>query len=129
MRIGELSEATGVSTRALRYYEHQGLLRSHRRANTYREYAPNAIERVAFIQDLFSAGLSSQVIRNTLPLAGDTGPEADCSALLARVREVRDELAQQERRLAQRRKTLDSYLAGEATPRGMMATPSRQIAN
>jgi hypothetical protein len=35
-----------------------------------------------------------------------------------RVREVRDELSQQERRLAERRETLDRYLAGTSTPRG-----------
>ena len=129
VQIGELSEATGVSTRSLRYYEQQGLLQSHRRANTYREYEPDAIERVAFIQDLFSAGLSSTVIRNSLPLAGDTRTEVDCSALLVRVREVRDALVRQERRLAQRRKTLDSYLAGDATPRGMLSTSPRPVAD
>lgn len=123
VRIGQLSKATGVSSRSLRYYEEQGLLRSHRAANSYREYGPDAVEQVAFIQDLFSAGLSSQVIRDSLPVAGQTRTEAECSALLARVREVRDELARQERRLAQRRKTLDSYLAGEAAPRGIMPAP------
>ncbi|MEE2050498.1 MerR family transcriptional regulator [Nocardiopsis tropica] len=129
VRIGELSAATGTSSRSLRYYEQQGLLQSRRTANGYREYEPDAVERVAFIQDLFSAGLSSQVIRDSLPLAGHTRTEADCSALLTRVREVRDELARQELRLAQRRKTLDSYLAGEATPRGMLAASPRQAAD
>lgn len=129
VRIGELSAVTGVSRRSLRYYEQQGLLRSRRRANTYREYEPDAVEQVAFIQDLFSAGLSSQVIRDSLPLAGHTRTEADCSALLTRVREVRDELARQEQRLAQRRQTLDSYLAGEASPRGILAAPPRQAAS
>ncbi|MER5553259.1 MerR family transcriptional regulator [Streptomyces sp. NPDC002793] len=129
VRIGELSAATGVSSRSLRYYEQQGLLRSRRTANTYREYEPDAVERVAFIQDLFSAGLSSQVIRDSLPTAGHTRTEAECSALLTRVREVRDELARQELRLAQRRKALDSYLAGEVTPRGMPAACPRQAAD
>lgn len=126
MRIGELSAATGVSRRSLRYYEQQGLLRSRRSANAYREYEPDAVERVAFIQDLFSAGLSSQLIRDSLPPAGHPRTEADCSALLTRAREVRDELARQELRLAQRRKTLDSYLAGETTPRGTLAPCPRQ---
>ncbi|WP_344867213.1 MerR family transcriptional regulator [Amycolatopsis ultiminotia] len=129
MRIGELSAATGVSSRSLRYYEQQGLLCSRRTANAYREYQPEAVERVAFIQDLFSAGLSSSVIRDCLPLAGDTRAEADCSALLARIRKVRDELARQERNLAQRRKTLDSYLVGAAAPRGVPATSSQQATN
>jgi DNA-binding transcriptional MerR regulator len=122
VRIGELSEATGVSTRSLRYYEEQGLLRSRRRANSYREYSAEAVEQVAFIQDLLSAGLSSQLIRDSLPPVGQPRSPAACTALRARVREARDELARQEQRLAARRKTLDSYLAGGSTPRGMTAT-------
>ncbi|WP_084794067.1 MerR family transcriptional regulator [Actinokineospora bangkokensis] len=111
MRIGELSRATGVSTRALRYYEQQGLLRSERQPNGYREYAPESAEVVAFVQDMFHAGLSSDVIRDILPCAGGERPRGDCAALLTRVRQVRDELVQQEHRIAERRKRLDTYLA------------------
>jgi len=118
MRIGELSKATGVSSRALRYYEQQGLLHSERRPNGYREYAPESIEVVAFVQDMFHAGLSSDVVRDILPCAGDTHPRGDCTELLARVRQVRDELLRQEQHLAERRRRLDTYLAnGYETPR------------
>jgi DNA-binding transcriptional MerR regulator len=118
MRIGELSKATGVSSRALRYYEQQGLLRSERRPNGYREYAPESAEVVAFVQDMFHAGLSSDVIRDILPCAEDERPRGDCGELLTRVRQVRDELVQQERRIAERRRRLDTYLANgyEARP-------------
>ncbi|WP_329473218.1 MerR family transcriptional regulator [Streptomyces sp. NBC_01723] len=119
MRIGQLSEATGVSTRSLRYYEEQGLLHSYRQANGYRQYTSDAVEQVAFIQDLFSAGLSSQIIRESLELLVRTPSGPACAALLRRVREIRNELARQEQRLTARRKTLDSYLAGHSTPRGM----------
>ena len=111
MRIGELSKATGVSPRALRYYEQQGLLRSERRPNGYREYAPESVEVVAFVQDLFQAGLSSDVVREILPCAGDEHPRGDCIELLARVRQVRDELVRQEHHIAERRRRLDTYLA------------------
>ncbi len=111
MRIGELSKATGVSSRALRYYEQQGLLRSERRPNGYREYAPESAEVVAFVQDMFHAGLSSDVIRDILPCAGDEHPRGDCAELLTRVRQIRDELVRQEHRIAERRRRLDAYLA------------------
>lgn len=118
MRIGELSKATGVSSRALRYYEQQGLLRSERRPNGYREYAPESIEVVAFIQDLFNAGLSSDVVREILPCAQDEHPRGDCTALLTRVQQVRDELMRQEQHIAERRRRLDTYLAeGYGVPR------------
>ncbi|MGW4059327.1 MerR family transcriptional regulator [Amycolatopsis sp. NPDC004747] len=111
MRIGELSKATGVSNRALRYYEQQGLLRSERRPNGYREYDPGSVEVVAFVQDMFHAGLSSDVVREILPCARGEHPGGDCAGLVARVREVRDELLRQEHQIAERRRRLDTYLA------------------
>ncbi|WFR66202.1 MerR family transcriptional regulator [Curtobacterium flaccumfaciens] len=68
----KLSTATGVSTRALRYYEQQGLIRSQRRANGYREYGPEAVDVVAFVQDLFAVGLSSRLLREIIPCAVGT---------------------------------------------------------
>ena len=119
MRIGELSKATGVSTRALRYYEQQGLLSSNRRSNGYREFTASAVNEVAFIQDLYGAGLPSEIIKEILPCVRQEQPQGDRSALLSRVREVRDELVRQERRIAERRQNLDRYLARTAAPRGM----------
>ena len=46
MHIGELSVRTGVSRRALRYYEEQGLLLPQRQANGYRSYSDDAPLRV-----------------------------------------------------------------------------------
>ncbi|MDG4814827.1 MerR family transcriptional regulator [Micromonospora sp. WMMD956] len=116
MRIGELAKATGVSTRALRYYEEQGLLPAVRLGNGYREYGEQAVLRVAFIQDLYSAGLPSEVIRKILPCSSGQHPTGDCSALYEQVRQVRDRLARQEQLIAQRRAMLDSYLSGIASP-------------
>ena len=110
MRIGELSRITGVSTRSLRYYEEQGLLVGERLANGYRDYTPDAVDTVAFIQDLFSAGLPSDVVRDVLPCRLGQRPAGDCSALLARARQVRAALVEQEERIAQRRRTLDQFL-------------------
>jgi DNA-binding transcriptional MerR regulator len=119
MRIGELSTATGVSTRALRYYESQGLLRSERQPNGYRDYDSDAVRVVAFIQDLYRAGLPSKVIRDILPCSQPPGPNGDCAALKERIREVRDDLAAREQSIAERRQTLDAYLAGADMPRGV----------
>jgi DNA-binding transcriptional MerR regulator len=116
MRAGELSEATGVSTRALRYYEEQGLLHSDRLPNGYRDYGQEDVARVRAIQDLFAAGLSSELVREILPCLGTGRPDASCAPLEARVREVRDTLERQEQRIAERRRTLESYLAERALP-------------
>jgi len=67
MRIGDLAEATGVSTRLLRYYEEQGLLHPERSANGYRRYAHESVEVVRQIRALLYAGLPTEVIRCALP--------------------------------------------------------------
>lgn len=63
MRIGELASASGVSTRALRYYEQRGLLEAGRQSNGYREYDETAVTRVRNIRTLLDAGLSAENIR------------------------------------------------------------------
>ncbi|MFI7002537.1 MerR family transcriptional regulator [Nocardia sp. NPDC050175] len=71
MLIGELARRTSVSTRLLRYYEEQGLLRPQRDALGYRSYAEDAPEEVAHIRDMLAAGLSTEDIRSLLPCAID----------------------------------------------------------
>ncbi|MFD3823532.1 MerR family transcriptional regulator [Streptomyces sp. NPDC058625] len=77
MRIGELAERTGVSTRALRYYEEQRLLSPQRTASGQRVYPESAVNRVKLIQQLYTAGLASRLIATLLPTvdARSMGPE------------------------------------------------------
>ena len=72
MRIGELAKATGTTTRALRFYEEQGLLTAARSHNGYRRYEASAIERVRNIRYMLDAGLTVEDIRPFSPcLEGD----------------------------------------------------------
>lgn len=63
MRIGELSQRTGVSRRSLRYYEQNELLHSGRSANGWREYDESCVGRVRRIADLLRRGLTVEGIR------------------------------------------------------------------
>ncbi|MEU6196581.1 MerR family transcriptional regulator [Streptomyces sp. NPDC047061] len=67
MRIGDLAARTGVSVRSLRYYEEQGLLDSSRSSGGHRYYGEEGVDRVAYLQRLYAAGLSSQTIVSLLP--------------------------------------------------------------
>ncbi|GII84444.1 MerR family transcriptional regulator [Sphaerisporangium siamense] len=58
MRIGELARRAGVSTRALRYYEQQGLLTARRSSNGYREYDEDDLKLVAEIRSLLTVGFT-----------------------------------------------------------------------
>lgn len=77
MRIGDVAIRAGVSTRALRYYEEQGLLKSERTPSGQRTYPESAIERVKLIQQFFTAGLPSRVVMQLLPCvdSGQASPE------------------------------------------------------
>ena len=110
MRIGDLAAATGVSTRALRYYEEQGLLVSLRSAGGHRRYASDAVERVRWIQRLFAAGLSSSAILD-LPPCEPAGLDVD--ATLLRLIAARDRIDGRMRELAGTRDSLDG-LIGQA---------------
>src|ERR1700754_3001209 len=52
VKIGELADRTGVSVRALRYYEERGVLRPDRTPSGYRIFADSDVHTVAHIQTL-----------------------------------------------------------------------------
>ena len=73
MRIGELAEATGTTTKTLRFYEDSGLLPPpERTVNGYRDYDQEAIARLDFIRRGRAAGLTLAQIREVLDIR-DTG--------------------------------------------------------
>lgn len=81
MKIGQLAERTGVSAKAIRYYEDIGVLPEPTRApNGYRDYTPAAADRIDFIQDAQSAGLSLVEIQSILELRD--GGEATCGHVI-----------------------------------------------
>jgi len=108
MRIGELAQRTGVTTRALRFYEDQGLLRAGRSANGYREYDEDDLQLVKEIQTLQTVGLTLEETRpfvECLRNGHETGDSCagsievyrrkleEADALLARLGGIRGELA------------------------------------
>ncbi|MFF0836733.1 MULTISPECIES: MerR family transcriptional regulator [unclassified Streptomyces] len=62
MKIGELAERAGPSTRMLRYYESQRLLHSERGPNGYRRFQDGDVERVRTIASLIRSGLPTRLI-------------------------------------------------------------------
>ncbi|WP_217143858.1 MerR family transcriptional regulator [Streptomyces sp. AC627_RSS907] len=111
MRIGKVAEGAGVSVRALRYYEEQGLVIADRSPSGHRQYPESAIERVKFIQLLYSAGLSSKAILQLLPFL-DTLVAAP--RMTQRLKEERDRIRTQIDDLTRAHDRLDE-LIGLAT--------------
>jgi DNA-binding transcriptional MerR regulator len=67
MRIGQLSQRTGVSQRLLRYYEELGLVAPGRAYNGYRTYEESHVDIVLQIKGLLEAGLPTRIIKQLLP--------------------------------------------------------------
>ncbi|MFD2417470.1 MerR family transcriptional regulator [Amycolatopsis pigmentata] len=111
MRIGELASQAGVSVRSLRYYEEQGLLTSTRSASGQRHYQEDDVERVRFLQRLYTAGLSSRTIAELLPCV-DSPSEETSDAALARMAQERERLSEHIDDLMRTRDALDGLMAG-----------------
>ena len=58
MRIGELEKRSGASRHTLRFYESLGLINALRRDNNYREYSPQTLNDLGFIQQAQGMGFS-----------------------------------------------------------------------
>ncbi len=91
IRIGELASRSGVSVRALRYYEEQGLLQPSRSDSGQRHYPESAVERVGFFQDMYAAGLTSRNIATLLPCVDSGHTDAEQRRMLHLERQRIDE--------------------------------------
>ncbi|MEU9040437.1 MULTISPECIES: MerR family transcriptional regulator [unclassified Kitasatospora] len=117
MRIGELARRTGVTPRALRYYEEQGLLSPERRPSGYREYGDREVRAVHGIRTLLAAGLNSAAIAEILPGLPPpgrrrTGPT--CPELLAGLARERARITRQMDELEAARDLLDTIMDAAA---------------
>ena len=104
MRIGELAELVGISTRAIRHYHRVGLLpEPARRGNGYRDYSLRDAVELARVRRLVELGLSLAEVGDVL--AGDAGRE-----LAEILRELDADLAGQEAEIRRRRTRLAQLL-------------------
>jgi DNA-binding transcriptional MerR regulator len=116
MRIGEFADRSGVTAKALRYYDDVGILRpTTRTPSGYRLYGEDALQKLAFVRAAQGVGLSLGEIREVIAMR-DRG-EVPCGHVLKLIRRragelderiaemqaLRDQLAQ----LARRARRLD----------------------
>jgi MerR family transcriptional regulator, copper efflux regulator len=116
MRIGELAEQAGISTKAIRYYEQVGILTPPARTPSgYRSYDDTALGRLSFVRAAQAVGLTLGEIRQVIAFRDDgQAPCAHVTELLqrhaadleVRIRELR-QLRGELRHLAERATTLD----------------------
>ena len=123
MRIGELADRAGTTTKTLRFYEQAGLLpEPDRTPSGYRDYDPQVLDLLAFVKAAQAAGLTLAEIRDVVQVRETRGPpcghvagllDAHAADLDARIRDLtalRDEVE----RLRARARGLDPAACGDA---------------
>ncbi|WP_410601189.1 MerR family transcriptional regulator [Amycolatopsis sp. lyj-90] len=115
MRIGELARRSGVSERALRYYEAQGLLTPERRPSGYRVYGETDVAAVRRIRILLAAGLNTAQILEILPCIVDEDGwlTPDCPELVDALRQQRNRIDEAIGELETTRANLDTIIGAD----------------
>ncbi|HUI41612.1 MAG TPA: MerR family DNA-binding protein [Terriglobia bacterium] len=93
--IGKVSERTGLSVDAIRFYERRGLLeRKERSEGGFRRFNPNDVRRIHFIRRAQRLGFSLPEVRELLILQHDENGACGHvrDLLLAKLTDVRSRL-------------------------------------
>lgn len=78
MKIGEVARETGISSKAIRFYEEFGLLPDPGRTESgYRQYGQETVERLGFVSRAKQLGMSLDEIRSVLDIHDRQEPTCD----------------------------------------------------
>jgi len=112
MHISDLAAEAGVTVKAVRYYESQGLLRPRREANGYRAYTKQDVVVVREVKALLSLGLTAEQTYPFIECLRAGNERADvCPASLTAYRTRIAEVDQRIAELAELRAKLTDLLA------------------
>jgi MerR family transcriptional regulator, copper efflux regulator len=106
LSIGEVARGVGVRVETVRFYEKEGLVpEPTRRSSGHRQYPPDVVRRIRFVQAAKELGFTLKEIRELLALRVARGKTcahvkqqavtklADVDAKLAELQRMRDALA------------------------------------
>lgn len=109
MNIGEVSRASGLPAKTIRYYEDIGLMLPARSANGYREFSAQDVHKLVFLGRSRSLGFSIEECRTLLSLYEDRArASADVKAVAT---EHLERIAQKIEELEALKSTLQTLVA------------------
>ncbi|WP_248927717.1 MerR family transcriptional regulator [Paenibacillus hamazuiensis] len=131
MKISQLSKATGVSARSIRYYEKKKLIAAKRLENDYREFDETDIKRIKTIQIYLELGMSTKEILEILKCHDDYDAYADkdgfCVEMLDAYEEKRAEIAKQIEALSAVQQRLDGRIEQMKVRQALLSKASDPI--
>ena len=117
MNIGEAADLTGLSAKAIRYYEDIKLVVADRRTNGYRHYADRHLQKLTFLKRARSFGFSIEDCRELLRLyQNDHRESADVKRLAIERLADLEEKAREIERLRETLTELVEACAGDDGP-------------
>lgn len=111
MKIGELAQRTNVSTDTLRLYEKQGLIRSERRDNGYRDFDQGMVRLVNLIRLGQKMGFTLREMKEVIDVIADRALSTEETANL----------------LQQKLDDVDAKIAEMIKLRGLLADTLNQV--
>jgi len=92
MYIGEASKKTGLSIKAIRFYEEQGLIRHPERIGRYRVYKETDLELLILIKEAKALGVTLSQLKGVVSYSNG---KVDWGSIKIFLRELRQQLANQ----------------------------------
>ncbi|CAM2809136.1 MerR family transcriptional regulator [Shewanella amazonensis] len=108
MYIGEAARVTGLTIKAIRFYEQKGLLPSPQRDGRYRVYSPQHLELLRLIRDAKALGVPLTKLMAVVPAKGDT---LDWQQIRRFLEGIKQDIRAQQLRLEQQLATVDECLS------------------
>lgn len=112
MKIGEVSQESGIGIEALRFYERSGLLGTPARSNSgYRMYDEGVLERLAFIKKAQTLGFSLEEIKKIIRDAQSGASPCDevREIVRRRLKELDEKMREMQRYRHELAKTLEEW--------------------
>lgn len=112
MKIGEVSQESGIGIEALRFYERSGLLGTPARSNSgYRLYDEGVLERLAFIKKAQTLGFSLEEIKKIIRDAQSGASPCDevREIVRRRLKEVEERIKEMQRYRKELANTLEEW--------------------
>lgn len=116
-QIGEVAEMFGLSTRAIRYYEEEGLIVPVRRGRGRRNYSRSEIERIDLIASCRQIGIGMDTIAELLKVRDNGDNAAFRTALGEAIAQRNEEIADQMAELMRQRRLISDHVGGDCGAR------------